>query len=74
MDIKGLKLQKGTWLAANCGKMPSEKECQLVLMAPVSQRDDLVDAAAAHATANHGHSDTPELRTEIEKFLDPVEV
>jgi hypothetical protein len=74
MEVKGIELQKGAWLAANCGKFPSENNCQLVLMAPESQREDLVDAAAAHATANHGHVDTPELRVELEKFLDPVEV
>jgi Protein of unknown function (DUF1059) len=74
VNINGLEVQKGTWLAANCGKFPSEKNCQLVLMAPASQRDDLVDAATAHAVSSHGHSDTPELRAELGKFLDQVEV
>lgn len=74
MDVKGLEVQQGTWLAANCGKMPSEKNCQLVLMAPESQREDLVKAATAHAVADHGHQDTPELRAELNKFLDRVEV
>jgi hypothetical protein len=74
MDVKGLEVQQGTWLAANCGKFPSEKNCQLVLMAPESQRADLLDAAVAHAVASHGHENTPELRGELDKFLEPVQV
>jgi hypothetical protein len=74
MNVKGLEVSSGTWLAANCGKFPSEKNCQLVLMAPESQRADLINAAAAHAVADHGHQDSPELRQELDKFLDRVEV
>jgi hypothetical protein len=74
MDVKGLDLRQGAWLAANCGKFPSEKDCQLVLMAPESQREDLINAAVAHAVSDHGHQDSPELRTELSKFLDRVEV
>lgn len=74
MEIKGLEVESGTWLSANCGKFPSEKNCKLVLMAPESQREDLINAAAAHAVADHGHQDTPELRGELGKFLDTVRV
>jgi hypothetical protein len=74
MQVKGLELNQGAWLAANCGKYPSEKNCKLVLMAPESQREDLIKAAAAHAVADHGHEDSPELRSELGKFLDRVEV
>jgi hypothetical protein len=74
VDIQGLELQKGAWVAANCGKMPSEKNCQLVLMAPESQREDLIEAAVAHAVKDHGHTDSPELRAELGKFLDVVQV
>ena len=74
MEVKGLEIKGGAWLAANCGKMPSEKNCQLVLMAPASQRDDLVAAAVAHAIKDHGHPDSPELRAEVGKFLDSVTV
>jgi hypothetical protein len=74
MNIQGLEVQKGSWLAANCGKFPSEKHCQLVLMAPESQRADLLDAAVAHAVSSHGHQNTPELRGELDKFLERVEV
>jgi hypothetical protein len=74
MELKGLELSQGAWLLANCGKFPSEKNCQLVLLAPDSQREDLINAAAAHAVADHGHLDTPELRSELGKFLDRIEV
>ena len=74
MDPKSLNLVKGKWVVANCGKFPSEKNCQLVIMAPDSQRADLVDAAATHAAAKHGHENTPQLRREIDSFLDVVEM
>ncbi len=73
-NIKGLEIDSGAWLAANCGKMPSERNCKLVLMAPETQRDDLVNAAVAHAVKDHGHQDGPELRAELGKFLDRVQV
>ena len=74
MEINGLDIQSGGWLTANCGKFPSEKNCQLVLMAPESQRADLLDAAVAHAVSSHGHQNTPELRGELDTFLERVQV
>ena len=74
MGINDLRLAKGTWLVANCGQFPSEKNCRLVIMAPAAQRADLVDAAAAHAVQNHGHENAPTLRKEIEGFLQTIEV
>ena len=74
MDLRSLKLSKGNWVVANCGKFPSEKNCRLVILAPASQRQDLVDAAATHAVAAHGHQNTPQLRKELDSFLDIVEV
>ncbi len=74
MDFQSLNLGKGKWVMANCGKFPSEKNCRLVMMAPDSQRGDLVDAAASHAVAAHGHQKTPQLRKELDSFLDVVEI
>ena len=74
MDFKSLNLGRGKWVVANCGEFPSEKNCRLVIMAPDSQRRDLVDAAATHAAASHGHQSTPQLRKEIESILDVVEI
>jgi len=36
MDLDSLNLKRGKWVVANCGKFPSEKNCQLVIMAPDS--------------------------------------
>lgn len=74
MGIEQLGLKKGKWVVANCGKFPSEKNCQLVIMAPASQRADLVDAAATHAVSTHGHEEGPELRKELNNFLDTIEL
>ena len=41
MELKSLNLKNGKWVVANCGKFPSEKNCQLVILAPESQRADL---------------------------------
>jgi Protein of unknown function (DUF1059) len=74
MHFSDLALKRGTWLVANCGSFPSEKNCQLVIMAPENQRDDLVEAASAHAIKEHGHEDAPELRRELNNFLVTVEM
>ncbi len=74
MDASQLGLESGTWVVANCGKMPSEKNCKLVIMAPEAQRDDLVEAAVAHAVTTHGHEDTPQLRNELESMVETVEM
>jgi len=74
MDVKQLGLAKGKWVVANCGKFPSEKQCKLVMLAPAEQRADLLEAAAAHAVASHGHKRTPELLGELGEMLDTIEV
>jgi len=74
MRLGTLDLKSGTWLAVNCGKFPSEKNCQLVIMAPEHQRADLVEAACAHAIKVHGHADTPQLRQELGNVLETVQL
>jgi predicted small metal-binding protein len=54
--------------------MPSEKNCKLVIMAPADQRDDLVEAAVAHAVKSHGDKDTPELRGGLNEMIHETEV
>ena len=73
-DVKGLEVDSGAWLAANCGKFPSDRNCKLVMMAPESQREDLVNAAVAHAVKDHGHADNAELRSQLGGILDRVQV
>jgi predicted small metal-binding protein len=53
----------------DCRQMPSEKNCTVSIAAD-SERE-LLDAAAQHAAAVHGHKDTPELRTQLKKMLKP---
>jgi hypothetical protein len=74
MKAQQLSVTPGKWLAANCGSMPSEKNCKLVMMAPADQRNDLVDAAMNHAIKSHGHKSSPELRAQIDNMLQPVTV
>jgi hypothetical protein len=74
MDARQLGLAKGKWVVANCGRFPSEKNCKLVIMAPMEQRADLIEAAATHAIASHGHTSTPELRREIGEMLETIEI
>jgi Protein of unknown function (DUF1059) len=73
MGVEQLHLKRGKWLAINCGKFPSEKNCQLVIMAPAGQRDDLIEAASAHAVKVHGHDESPELKKELGKHLEAIE-
>jgi predicted small metal-binding protein len=56
-------------LQIDCRQMPSEKKCTVAISAD-SERE-LLDAAAQHAVAVHGHKDTPELRQQLAKILKP---
>jgi predicted small metal-binding protein len=54
----------------DCRKIPSEINCTLTI---AGEEDEVLDAAAAHAVAKHGHEDTPELRETIRASLEPAE-
>ena len=47
----------------DCRKYPSEKNCTVSISA--DNRKELLDAAAQHAVAVHGHKDSPELRQQM---------
>jgi hypothetical protein len=68
-----IHLGNGKWLLSDCGSMPSEKNCKLVITGPENQSEDLLDAAVAHAVKHHGHTDSPELREEVRKSLVELE-
>ena len=74
MDLSQLGLSRGKWVVANCGKFPSEKNCKLVIMAPIAQKEDLIDAAATHAVQSHGHTKSAELRKELAGFIETIDV
>jgi predicted small metal-binding protein len=48
----------------DCREYPSEMNCT-VSMAADSDKE-LLEAAVQHAVAIHGHTDTPELRTQLQ--------
>jgi len=50
----------------DCRDMPSESGCTLTI---AGTEDEVVAAAAQHAQAVHGHTDSPELREEIRRSL-----
>ena len=74
MDLNQLGLSPGKWVVANCGRLPSETSCKLVIMAPDDQRSDLMEALSAHAVKSHGHADTPELRLELNQMLENIDI
>ncbi|MYS81474.1 DUF1059 domain-containing protein [Streptomyces sp. SID5474] len=51
---------------ADCRDMPSESGCTLTI---AGSEDEVVAAATQHAVAVHGHTDSPEFREEIRKYL-----
>jgi hypothetical protein len=53
---------------ADCRRFESDNRCQLTIIGP---EDDVLAAAVQHATASHGHADTPELREGIRATLEP---
>lgn len=58
-------------MAADCRKMPSEKNCDVYM---AGTKEHVLDAAVSHAVRDHGHQDTPELRAQIEAILEKEKV
>jgi hypothetical protein len=74
MALEQLNLKPGKWLAANCGSIPSESNCQLVILAPEDQKEDLIAAGVKHAVNKHSHEENEDLRSGVEGTLQAVEV
>lgn len=74
MAVEQLNLKPGKWLVADCGMMPSDSNCQLVMLAPEDQKEDLIAAGVAHAVNKHGHEDNEELYKGLEGMLVTIEV
>jgi predicted small metal-binding protein len=54
----------------DCGAVPSESGCTLVIEGP---EDDVLDAAVQHAQTKHGHTEPEaELRESIRGALQPI--
>jgi hypothetical protein len=54
----------------DCRKVPSDIGCTLTI---AGTEEEVLDAAAAHAVAKHGHEDTPELREMLRASLEAAE-
>jgi hypothetical protein len=72
--MKNIQLKPGKWLYANCADMPSDNNCQMVMMAPANQRADMLEAAVAHSVKTHGHQDSEELRNNLDGMFIEKEV
>lgn len=55
-------------MVADCRDFPSESGCTLTI---AGEEDEVVAAAAIHATTVHGHDDSPELRDLLRSSLKP---
>jgi len=55
-------------MMADCRRFESDSMCTLTI---IGEADEVVDAAATHAAAVHGHTDTPELREQLRMTLEP---
>jgi len=51
----------------DCREFQSVVSCSITIVA--DREDELIDAAAQHAVAVHGHVDTPELRKQLKKAM-----
>jgi hypothetical protein len=55
---------------ADCRRFESDSNCSLTI---IGEEDEVLAAAAQHATTVHGHQDTPELREQLRALLEPEE-
>ncbi len=55
---------------ADCRRFESENGCTLTI---IGEEDEVIETAAQHAAAAHGHSDDPELREQIRVMLEAEE-
>ncbi len=51
----------------DCREYPSEMNCTVAISADTER--ELIDAAVQHATAVHGHTDSPEFREQLTKLV-----
>ncbi|HUA69858.1 MAG TPA: DUF1059 domain-containing protein [Solirubrobacteraceae bacterium] len=57
-------------MMADCRRWPSEMNCSLVI---IGEEDEVVQAAAEHATSVHGHENNEELHAQLRGFLEPAD-
>jgi hypothetical protein len=55
---------------ADCRRFESDNRCTLTI---IGEEDEVLDAAAQHAAAAHGHAEGAELREQIRSILESEE-
>ena len=55
---------------ADCRRFESDNGCTLTI---IGEEEEVLDAAAQHAVAAHGHAEGPELREQIRAILESEE-
>ena len=55
---------------ADCRRFESDSNCSLTI---IGEENEVVEAAAQHAIAVHGHDDNADLRAEMRGLLEPEE-
>jgi hypothetical protein len=55
-------------MIADCRRFESDNKCSLTI---IGEEDEVLAAAAQHAVAAHGHSDTPDLQSQLRGMLEP---
>ena len=52
---------------ADCRRFESDTDCTLTI---IGEEEEVIDAAAQHATSVHGHQDSPEFREQLRGMLE----
>ena len=55
-------------MIADCRRFESDNNCSLTI---IGEEDEVLAAAAQHAITAHGHSDSPDLRSQLRGMLEP---
>lgn len=55
-------MENQRWAVVDCGKYPSDSNCQLKMMVPEDRKEDLVEASAQHMVYHHHEADNQETR------------
>jgi Protein of unknown function (DUF1059) len=56
-------------MMADCRRFESDNHCTLTI---IGEEDEVIAAAALHAADAHGHTDSPELRSQVREMLEPA--
>ena len=56
----------GTRKVIDCRRFPAEKPCSITI---AGTEDEVLELAVLHASAVHGHNDTPEFRQQLRSMI-----